>query len=529
VTSDGIGGQPERSLVVWCPDWPVQAAAAEAGLPLETPIALLDKGLVHACSAAARAEGVRRGLKVREAQSRCASLAVLLYNPALDARSFEPVLEALEAGIPTLQVVRPGVVVIRAQGPARYYGGEREAALAVLGLLDAAGVREGRVGIADGPFAAEQAARRASGAGGPGGDRIGIIPPGGSAAFLAPLPVALLGLPPLVALLGKLGVRSLGAFAALDVEQVRDRFGPEGEAAHRVAAGLDPRRVVARVKPADRTRRIDFEPPLDRIDQIAFALRQTAEGFLDALAEERLVCTALTVAVTSERGERRTRTWLHPRVFTPLDVIDRVRWQLQGSAGSGDSSAELSAGIVSVLLEPASLDEAANHEQGLWGGGPDERIHHALSRVQSMLGHDAVLSPAVGGGRLVADRRVLVPWGERPLLERPADRPWPGRLPGFSPSTVLGPEVLVRVLDPAGEPVRVDERGLPSGPPATFTAPLADPVLVQAWGGPWPLEERWWDGAATRRLHRLQLVTAEGTAWLLCFEDGGWWAEARYD
>jgi protein ImuB len=261
---------PVRSLVVWCPDWPVQAAATDAALPPEAPIALIEKGLVHACSAAARAEGVRRGLKVREAQSRCAALAVLLYNPALDARSFEPVLEALEAGIPTLQVVRPGVVVIRAQGPARYYGGEREAALAVLGLLDAAGVQEARVGVADGPFAAEQAARRSP------EDRIRIVPPGGSAAFLAPLPVALLGLPPLVALLGKLGVRTLGGFAALEAEQVRDRFGPEGEAAHRVAAGLDPRRVVARVKPADRTRRIDFEPPLERVDQIAFALRQTA-------------------------------------------------------------------------------------------------------------------------------------------------------------------------------------------------------------------------------------------------------------
>ena len=44
-----------------------------------------------------------------------------------------------------------------------------------------------------------------------------------------------------------------------------------------------------------------------------------------------------------------------------------------------------------------------------------------------------------------------------------------------------------------------------------------------------PLEERWWDGAAARRLHRLQLVTDDGAAWLLCFEDGGWWAEARYD
>ena len=167
--------------------------------------------------------------------------SVLPAGPAADARHFEPVLLALEAGIPTVQVARPGVVVIRAQGPARYFGGEAEAAEAVLGLLAAAGVPEARVGLADGPFAAEQAARSTTAA-----RRARIVPPGGSAAFLAPLPVALTGLPELTQVLAKLGVRTLGAFAALPVDQVRDRFGPSGEAAHRVAAGLDPRRVVPR-------------------------------------------------------------------------------------------------------------------------------------------------------------------------------------------------------------------------------------------------------------------------------------------
>jgi protein ImuB len=509
----------ERTMVVWCPDWPVRAAAAEAGIDGAEAIALIEKGVVTACSATARAAGVRRGLRLREAQSRCAALTVLPMNPAADARRFEPVLLALESGIPSVQVVRPGVVVIRAQGPARYFGGERAAAETVLALLTAAGVPEARVGIADGPFTAEQAARL-----GDAGSRICTVPPGGSAAFLAPLPVALIGLPELTAVLAKLGIRSLGAFAALDADQVRDRFGPAGAAAHRVAAGLDPRRTVPRIKPKDRDRSIDFEPPLERVDQIAFALKRTAEAFLAGLQADLLVCTGLTVEIVADDGGRHTRTWLHPRSFTPLDVIDRVRWQLQG-ADTG-----LGAAITSIRLRPVNLDSAANHEQGLWGGGPDERIHHALSRVQSMLGHEAVLTATVGGGRLQADRRVLAPWGERALPVRAADRPWPGRLPGFSPASVFDGRPAVQVVDPRGAAVTVDERGMPSGPPAGFEAPGSrGRIPITAWAGPWPVDERWWDPQAARSVHRLQIAAEDGSAWLLCHEGGSWWAEARYD
>lgn len=60
----------QRSIVLWCPDWPVRAAVAAGLAELGHPIALIDKGLVFAVSAAARHEGVRRGLRVREAQAR---------------------------------------------------------------------------------------------------------------------------------------------------------------------------------------------------------------------------------------------------------------------------------------------------------------------------------------------------------------------------------------------------------------------------------------------------------------------------
>ena len=125
----------------------------------DAPVALIEKNVVLACSPAARAEGVRRGMRQREAQARCPALHALPYDPALDSRVFEPVLTALEGALPGVHPVRPGMLAVRARGPARYYGGETAAALALLGTLAEHGVPAARAGIADGLFAAERAAR----------------------------------------------------------------------------------------------------------------------------------------------------------------------------------------------------------------------------------------------------------------------------------------------------------------------------------------------------------------------------------
>src|SRR5690606_25861903 len=122
---------------------------------------------------------------------------------------------------------------------------------------------------------------------------------------------------------------------------------------------------------------IDFEPALDRVDQVAFGVRATAERFVEGLMSAKLVCTAVNVEVESERGEHSERTWLHPRSFTAAEVVDRVRWQLQG----GSTETGLTSGVVRVRLLPDAVDSIGNHEAGLWGSGPDERVHHALSRV----------------------------------------------------------------------------------------------------------------------------------------------------
>jgi protein ImuB len=76
----------------------------------------------------------------------------------------------------------------------------------------------------------------------------------------------------------------------------------------------------------------------------------------------------------------------------------------------------------------------------------------------------------------------------------------------------------------------VTARGLVTGDPVQFSVErMSAPTRVQAWAGPWPIEELWWDPAQARRVARFQVVGVDGSAWLLVEEDGRWWCEARYD
>ncbi|WP_241992352.1 Y-family DNA polymerase [Cryobacterium lactosi] len=546
----------ERTIVLWCPDWPVLAARSATQLPTGIPLALIDRGMVFACSPEARHLGVRRGLTVREAQFRCTDLVVLAYDPALDRRAFDPILDGLEEITPGVAVLRPGTCAIRARGPVRYYGGEPAAAQAMLDYLHGAGLTEARVGIADGPFAAEQAARR--GLPGPGtaptvtgrlepdpGERIQrvrIVPAGESAAFLAPLPVSAVAEAGLGTLLARLGVHTLGQFAALPAQDVHRRFGAAAAQAHARASGREHEEIVPRTPTPVFDRGQDFEPALDRIDQLAFALRSTADAFVQALRERTVVCTAVSILVSTEDSLLTERTWRHPRWFTASDLIDRVRWQLQGD-GRADSG--LRAGVVRVVFSPDQVDAVANHEDGLWGSGPDERIHHALTRVQGLVGHAGVLTVAIDGGRLLADRQRWLPWGDDPAgstgnvsARGPGGfgRPWAGSLGGLLPATVFRTAHPVTLVADDGRSPGVDERGTLDGEPRRFApersvAGSAGPDLrpVLAWAGPWPVLERWWDTAAGRAVHRLQIVDEGGDAWLLALDDDGWRAEARYD
>ncbi|HEX6499333.1 MAG TPA: DNA polymerase Y family protein [Micromonosporaceae bacterium] len=510
--------RPVRTMLVACPDWPVIAAGLVDGVPVHDPVAVLAANRVIACSPAARADAVRRGLRRREAQGRCPQLVVVDHDPDRDARAFEPVVAAVETVAPGVEVVRPGAAALAARGPTAYFGSEEAAAERLIEQVAQECGVEAQVGVADGVFAAELAARTGA-----------IVPPGGTPAFLARLDVATLDRPALVDLLRRLGVRTLGEFAALPAGDVLSRFGFDAALAHRLAGGRDEKPLAVRQPPVDLDVTASFEEPLERVDTAAFAARGLAERLDERLAGHGLACTRLGIEATTERGEQLHRTWRHGGLLTAAAIADRVRWQLDGWLTHGGQRP--SGGITRLRLIPDGVLPHAGLQLGLWGdvGDGGERADRALTRVQGILGPDAVVTAVLGGGRGPSDQVRLVPWGDETTPGRPPDQPWPGRLPPPAPATVLGSPLPAVVYDADGGLVGVTARLALTGPPARVAVDRDPPVEVTGWTGPWPLDERWWAPEDARRQARFQVVLADGRALLLTLESGCWSVEAIYD
>jgi protein ImuB len=535
-----MDARPARTLALWCPDWPVTAAGAD----LDAPVAIVSgdgaRRTVTACSPAAREAGVRRGQRLRDAQRRCPLLEVYEHDEAAQARAFEPVAAAAESLAAAVEIVRPGLIALDARGPARYHGGERR--LADLLRDRIAEVATGApgdpgtpvgcgIGIADGMFAAALAARRED------DGRSLIVEPGAGAAFLAGYPLRVLEQPELESTLDRLGVRTLGAFAALPAAQVANRFGAQGTAAHRLARGLDPRPPAPRRPAEDLSVEHEFDPPAELDEPVVFAAKSLADRLHALLGAAGLAGTRLGVEVETVSGRECVRIWRHGDPaggrLSAGAVAERVRWQLDGWRTREPWP---TADPVAVLrLIPDGLVVDAGSQQALWGREeiPD-RVGRAAERVQAMLGHAGVLRPRLDGGRDPVSRAAGVPWGDlaEPVGGRPGDAAgalWAAGVPAPAPSLVPPRPRPADLLDAAGTPVTVTGRARLTGRPDRLTVAGEGTALrVSAWAGPWLFNERWWDAAGHRRRARLQCTTTDGRAWLLVAQDGAWRVEGVY-
>ncbi len=540
-----------RTLAVGCPRWPI----VSADLPPDAPAAVFFANRVVSSSPAAVEFGIRRGMRRREAQARCPEVEVLVHDPARDARAFEKVVAVVESFSPRVEIVRPGLCVLAARGPARYFGGEdalrervADAVDDTIDLLRTHPVHlddRSRTGIADGPFAAALAATRGA-----------VVPPGESPTFLAPFAIRVLDQPDLCDLFFRLGLRTLGDLAALPAGRVTARFGVDGEIAHRLARGEDDRLLEPRVTPPDLTVVRELDPPAHRVDIAMFAGKAAADELAQRLGELGLACAKLAITATTEHGEERTRVWRYSAAFTPAAIAERVRWQLEGWL---QSDGALTGGISIIRLAPEDVGPAIGSAVGFWGrrgqdaplGAPSnwvsDRVRRAIGRLQGLLGQSGAQQPTLQGGRHPSEQVHLVAWGDpvepaRPGLpgakkvQGPVEvelPPWPGRLPAPAPSLVYTEPQPAEVVASDGSTVGVSGRfAATSGPSRVRFGGRGQGtgwLDVVSWTGPWPVDEKWWDEAAHRRRARFQIALADGTAHLLTLEDNRWQLEATYD
>ncbi|WP_349269694.1 DNA polymerase [Mycolicibacterium parafortuitum] len=516
-----------RVLALWCMDWPAVAAAAAAGLPPTVPVAVTLANRVIACSAAARAAGVRRGLRRRESQARCPELHVATADPARDARHFENVTLAVDDLVPRAEVLRPGLLALSIRGAARYFGSEQTAAERLVDAVAAVGA-ECQVGIADQLPTAVFAARAGR-----------IIDPGGDAPFLSTLSIRQLASEPslagvtreeLVDLLWRMGIRTIGQFAELSRSDVASRFGADAVAAHRIARGEPARGPSGREPEAELDAVMNCDPPVERVDAAAFAGRSLAGVLHRSLEAAGVGCTRLAIHAVTANGQELERVWRCAEPLTEDATADRVRWQLDGWLNRRNPGDRPSAPITVLRLRPVEVVSAEAMQLPLWGGiGEEDRLRarRALVRVQGLLGPDAVKVPVLSGGRGPAERITFTPFGDELVPQANPEQPWPGRLPEPSPTVLL--DDPVELFDADGAPVRVTGRGLFSAAPFRLQAPGRSGQLSW-WAGPWPVDERWWDPSSkSGRTARAQVLLDSQKALLLCYRQRRWYLEGVYE
>ena len=142
------------------------------------------------------------------------------------SREYLDLLDALSVFCPFTEPVRWGWFILPIRAPSRFLGGETAVLDAARTLVRDVTGREVALGVADGLFCAEQAARRGV-----------ILAPGATEDFRRSLPLDALGRRDLATTGHRLGVHTVGDFADLARARVAERFDRGALVLHQVARG----------------------------------------------------------------------------------------------------------------------------------------------------------------------------------------------------------------------------------------------------------------------------------------------------
>jgi nucleotidyltransferase/DNA polymerase involved in DNA repair len=408
------------------PRFPLLAALGGRAELLGRPVALApDPGgrqVVGEVSAAAETFGIAVGMRVGEALARCPDLRLVPPDPDGVRSAWGRVLDRLGGIGAECESDRAGVAHFQVAGLRGIHGGRVEG---VLGAARGAVGRAARLGCGPSRFAsyaaALQARPRARQRAGTGGkpalgvrpavmaDGSIVVPEAAAAAFLAPLPVALLRTRPELAelpeVLERLGIRTLGELAALPAPAMAERFGHPGLLALDLARGrdtpLEPRRPP--------------EPVGERIDLPEAASGPQLERALELLVarvlarRERRGRTVRALGISArfvEGGTWRTRVTLRQ----PSAESDRIRTALVTRL------AELPAPAEALGLDVEAFGPPAHDQGRLLGDSPvharRRRIADAVGQARQAAGAEAALRvlEVDPGSRLPERRAVLAPF-----------------------------------------------------------------------------------------------------------------------
>jgi protein ImuB len=343
--------------------------------------------------------GLRAGMRMGEALSRCPELALIPPDPERAEQAWEESLRRLEGIGAQVESGRAGEAFFEAGGLSRLWGG-------IEGVLKRVRQQLGksvRLSAGPGRFCAYVAAASSG----------GVVPDGRAADFLEPLPVSLLcgrlgkeeEADDLPNELERLGISTLGRLAGLPRDAVADRFGRLGLRARRLARGEDD---PLRPRPVREAIAVELELP-------------------EAVSGQQLERTLeLLISRLLAHGARRGRTLRTLRLSARLAAGGGWRRQVALRRASADRSrladallphlTLLPAPAATLRLEAVALGPETGEQLSL--SSPEEerrrRIAEAVSQTRSAAGADSLLRvlEVDPESRVPERREVLMPFPE---------------------------------------------------------------------------------------------------------------------
>ncbi len=331
---------------------------------------------VVAASEEAAACGVVAGMAMRQAEHLCPQAVFVLPDEDATARIRELIATALYDLAPVVEVRDDGVAWLDLTGvdrAGRAVGEARRRLHAAVGV-------DPRLGLAPGPFTARIAAAQAR----PGR----VVHVTNAASFLSPFPSRELPLDvEQLERLDLLGLRTLGAVAAIGPRELESQLGPPGRQAVLLARGLEPGDIKPWRPPQFSSAHRQFDSPVDDREALLFVSRALCGDLAEELGLRGAGAKHVRVRLVLEPSgeEARESVVRHPLSSTS---------ELFGLIGSWLKEWKPQAPITELWIELPVLEAAGRRQLRLWSGGDQrsEEITAALERIQERFG-DVVHRP----------------------------------------------------------------------------------------------------------------------------------------
>jgi DNA polymerase-4 len=208
-------------------------------------------------------------------------------------------------------------------------------------------------------------------------DGLTVVPPGGEASFLAPLPVGRMwGVGPKAAQkLAQVGVRTIGDLARSSPERLSRVVGTEwGAAIHELAQGIDPRPVVPEREAVSMGAEETFDEDLVDRPSIERELLLQSERVAQRLAANGLVAQVVTVKVKYHDFTLVTRRATLPEPVFDTTTIHKTACALLDRVDLEGKRVRLTGVSVSSIVESESAPRTLFPDETLARRGALEKV-----------------------------------------------------------------------------------------------------------------------------------------------------------